>query len=47
MGIIKRRGTQYEIGEWYVGWKSRTFEVTYRSHGYESKNAELHISVFG
>ena len=47
MGIIKRRGTQYEIGEWYVGWKSRTFDVTYRSHGYESMNAELHISVFG
>lgn len=47
MGIIKRRGTQYEIGEWYVGWKSRTFEVTYRSHGYESMNAELHISMFG
>lgn len=47
MGIIKRRGTQYEIGNWYVGWKSKTFEVTYRSHGYESKNAELHISMFG
>lgn len=47
MGIIKRRGTQYEIGNWYVGWKSKTFEVSYRSHGYESKNAELHISMFG
>lgn len=47
MGIIKRRGTQYEIGNWYVGWKSKTFDVTYRSHGYESMNAELHISVFG
>lgn len=47
MGILKRRGSQYEIGNWYVGWRSKTLDLTYQTHGYESKNAELHISMFG
>ena len=47
MGIFKKRGDQYEIKEWYVGWHSWKFEITYRSRGYDYENAELHISLFG
>lgn len=47
MKFIRKRGSQYEIGKWYIGWKSWKFEVTYRSHGYETLNPELHISMFG
>lgn len=47
MGIFKKRGNQYEIKEWYVGWHSWKFEITYRNHGYDYSNAELHISMFG
>lgn len=46
-GFIKKRHEQYEIGEWYVGWKSWKFELTYKNTGYETDNAELHISMFG
>lgn len=38
---------QYEIGKWYVGWKSPDFEITYNTSGYHYGNAELHISLFG
>lgn len=44
---IKKRDTQYEIGEWYVGWKSWVFEIAYEECGYESPNGELHISILG
>lgn len=38
---------QYEIGKWYVGWKSPDVEITYNTSGYHYGNAELHISLFG
>ena len=47
MGLFKKRGDQYEIGQWYIGWRSKQFELTYRSRGYDYENAELHISLFG
>ena len=47
MGLFKKRCDQYEIKEWYVGWHSWKFEITYRSRGYDYENAELHISMFG
>ena len=47
MGLFRKRHNQYEIGNWYVGWKSWKFDITYCTHGYESDNAELHISMFG
>ena len=47
MKIFRKRENQYEIGRWYIGWKSWKFDLTYRSHGYDSPNAELHISMLG
>lgn len=47
MKLFKKRGNQYEIKNWYVGWHSWTFEITYRNHGYDTHCAELHISMFG
>ena len=38
---------QYEIGKWYVGWKSPDVEISYNTSGYHYANAELHISLFG
>lgn len=51
MGIFRRKGSQLEIGNWYTGWKSWKFEITFRDHGYDEDDnddrAELHISMFG
>lgn len=44
---IRKIDEQVEIGKWYVGWKSRDFEITYRTEGYQYNNAEIHISIFG
>ena len=44
---IRKRDNQFEIGEWYVGWKSWTFRLTYSNRGYDYENAELNISMFG
>ena len=44
---IRKIDEQVEIGKWYVGWKSRDFEISYRTEGYYYDNAEIHISIFG
>lgn len=44
---IRKIDEQVEIGKWYVGWKSRDFEISYRTEGYQYNNAEIHISIFG
>ena len=43
----RKRDTQHELGEWYVGWKSKGICLKYTNHGYEDRNAQLNISLFG
>lgn len=47
MKWFRKRNNKIEIGNWYVGWKSRGFEITYRSRGKHCENAEINISMFG
>lgn len=47
MKLFKKVNNQYEIGKWYVGWKSPDVEITYNTSSYYHDNAELHISLFG
>jgi hypothetical protein len=47
MKLFKKVDNQYEIGKWYVGWKSPDVEITYNTSGYHYGKAELHISLFG
>lgn len=43
----RKRDNQHELGEWYVGWKSKGFCLKYTNHGYEDRNAQLNITLFG
>ena len=47
MKLFKKNGDQLEIGKWYVGYRDKNLELTYRNRGYHYNNAEIHISMFG
>ena len=47
MKIIKKDGNTYTIGNWYIGWKSKGFEITYHTSGYEDGRHFIDITMFG
>jgi len=46
-GYFRKIDDEIKIGDWYVGWHSWKFDISYHVCGYDSANAELHISMFG
>jgi len=44
---FRKRDNCFYIGDWYCGWHSWLPCLTYNECGYDTANAELHISLFG
>ena len=38
MGWFRKTPEQIEIGNWYIGWPSRKFEITYNYGGFIYEN---------
>lgn len=47
MKLFRKNGNQIEIGNWYVGWHSWKFEITYNCGGFIHENHYIDISLFG
>lgn len=47
MGWFRKTPGQVEIGNWYVGWHSWKFEITYNCGGFIHENHCIDISLFG
>ena len=47
MNWFRKTSEQVEIGNWYVGWHSWKFEITYNCGGFIHENHYIDISLFG
>ena len=47
MSWFRKTPEQVEIGNWYVGWHSWKFEITYNCGGFIHENHYIDISLFG
>lgn len=47
MSWFRKTKEQIEIGNWYVGWHSWKFEITYNCGGFIHDNHYIDISLFG
>jgi len=47
MSWFRKTSEQVEIGNWYVGWHSWKFEITYNCGGFIHENHYIDISLFG
>ena len=45
MGWFRKTPEQIEIGNWYVGWPSWKFEITYNYGGFIHENHYIDISL--
>ena len=41
------KGDHWDADDWYTGWHSWTFDISYEACGYETANGELNISILG
>jgi len=41
------KGDHWDADDWYAGWHSWKFDISYEACGYETANGELNISILG